>query len=733
MVAMTPGQGISYQHRIAWLAELAQMGYRVTNPELISQADPSFFQNYRTWMQELASLKGGHVKYVPLFSRFPEGVPDQFTHFKKRLIGYLANFWHVTADGRPQPGWVPDWLFNAQDFGADPITQLQHDELYEQALKAQASRQRDTHIEWTYLTLALAPDWSAALQKWMQSLLYAKAPIKAAWHADLTTLLDFYGVADLEANRLVHKENKAWVMRYAWQKGQYEQVLHLGSNATDVLRMFAALKGSDVSLSEPIRFPKLTRAQRRCVMQMLDQAPELAEDLMRYRALWRTVARYLHPGEFASKYPHVANTFRALHQGKLQTLNSKIENLLAEADLFAIRKDPTWGPLNLNARDHRSVAAELVPLLQAHPGVFARRLHEVLRKFEHQTDAILRAFEEVCMHVPFKNLLMLQTYFRTINEAEHRAVVNKHGKLLVMPNQSFAMLSDAQLQTVDAVLSLALSKHLARRNSWAGKKVWIDPMLGTYLVPLQQRKASEGLLTVGRGSKVAVPLGKVLRLFVYWKEQTLTTDLDLSVIQYDAKWNYLGHVSYTHLQDQGIVHSGDITSAPFGAAEFIDITLNQLPKEVHYLGVQVYRYAGEAFSEVDCHAGWMVRDKVDSRYASFDIKTVVNKVDLNGDGAYAIPLVVDIKHQQVVMTDLFVSGFPAYNRVENAYKSVAVLCQEVNHFVQTRPNMLELAYLHAGVRGAELVTERDQAEISFGTKDCTYNASDVGKILSELI
>jgi hypothetical protein len=181
------------------------------------------------------------------------------------------------------------------------------------------------------------------------------------------------------------------------------------------------------------------------------------------------------------------------------------------------------------------------------------------------------------------------------------------------------------------------------------------------------------------------------------------------------------------------VHSGDIQSAPLGAAEFIDITLSEIAPTTKYLAVQVYKYAGDAFSDMDCHAGWMWRTTTDNNIATFDIKTVANKFDLNGKGAYAVPLMLDVKQQEIVSTDLYVNALDFYNDVEGSLTDITVMCAELAKFVQTRPVLGDLAAAHVVARKATIVENKEDADISFGIKDCTYNVSDVELILSELI
>lgn len=712
ILGIAKGDGLSKAHQVTFLAELAKLGYQVTNPEMLEHVSISFLMDYKHLLETLAKKRGGDVDYVPLFKKFPDEVPNDAEYFLKRIVGFIGNKLNLFTDAvELQNGTkVPKWLFNIYEFGADPITQMQSKELFDSTVKENKKKKGDDHVEWINLRIVHDDLLVDELKDYLTRLVYAKSSIKEELHEDLFRLLDFLGADELDADLVVFKETKSLLMKYFWTKGNVEAVTKLAKTATDILRLFAALTDSDVSLTEKIKFPKLSRKARRTVLAVLERSASLAEDLNKYKGLWLEIGRYLHPSEYAKQYPRTAAMFDLLRNGKIETYNSKVEHLLALKEVDA-----------------------LLQHLETKPGVYARKLHEVLRRFPNKVNEILASFERNIAKVALKNLLVLKAYFSSINEAEYRTIVNKKGKMKVLPNNAFAALSKIQVDKVVLCLDKAIKNALAERKTWKEETIWVDPELMNYTIPLQQRKASDGVVTVGKGSRIKVDFTKVLRLFIYWKQTAVRTDLDLSCIQFDEKFNYLGHVSYTQLSANGILHSGDIQSAPNGAAEFIDITMSKLKENVRYLAVQVYKYSGEHFRDMDCHAGWMLREKATADIKTFDIKTVANKFDLNGVGGYAIPLMVDIREQVIISTDLYVSGIQFHNNVEGSVNDVSLLCAQLAQFVHTRPVIGDLAYAHVAARDGLLTEFKENATITFGTKDCTYNATDVEQILTELI
>lgn len=714
VVPIPRGKGVSPKRRIGLLSELARLGYEVKNPELLHESSDALFVGYADTVKTLREMRGGDVDYVPLFTGFPDEVPDDDAYFAKRVLGYIGNVagWFAKGDTLDSGLTVPEWLFDLKDFGADPISQFQDKALFDKGREAQRERAGDTHVEWMPLELVFEDDVLPLLEEWLRDALYAASSIKEELHEDVRELLSFFGASAIDADEITMKETQALVLETFWKAGDEAGVAAMATTPTDLLRLFAALTGTDVSLATKIRFPKFSRAQRRLVLGILDKAPSLAEDLKRYRGLWLELGRYIHPSEHGRTYKRAAKAFDLLRNGKIETFESKTEAFIADRDVES-----------------------LITHLSKRPGLFARKLHELLRRFPEFTHRILDAFAAKIDGVPLKTLLVLDKYFSTINDEELRVVINKKGAIKVLENTTQKALSEGQLERLAELLKAALVAQLSQRESWQGQRVWIDPELANYTVPLQQRAASDGLLSVGRGSRIAVDLDKVIRLFVYWKQAARRTDLDLSLMQMDEDFQYIGHVSYTQLSGAGIRHSGDLQSAPHGAAEFIDVDPKALASGVRYLAPQIYRYCGESFADTAAaHAGWMVRDRVDANIKSFDIKTVANKFDLRGRAAYCVPLLVDLEAKQIVIVDLYMGTRAFHNHVEGAHGDVSKACRAISRFTATRPDMRTLAQLHATARGASIFEgDPAEADISFGLADCTYNVGDTEAILANLL
>lgn len=682
------GAGLPPKQLAVVQAELVRLGIEVDR-EVLQALHPSWATHWPVIRQTLAELRGDQVSYVPLFKGFPDEVPDDEAYFVQRLLGYLG------VD-----------TFDRSSFGADPITQRYDAELFATALLEQSTRPDGSVQTLAFETLELH-EVDAALTRWASARLEATSSIPEVERADLQRVLVHLGADAFDLDRIGQKETAALVLSCFWRAGDLTAVRALAKTPTDLLRLFAALTDTDVSLSSVVRFPRFTRAQRRCVLQVLDDAPRLADDLLRFPGLWKSVARSLHTREYTKRFPRVVDAIQRLRAGELRSWESVTEAKLRHRDVSVLRH------------------------LAERPGSFARRLHQLVRLFD--SSEVLLAFDSVADQVPTKILLSLHAHFSSIEDDAHRAIVTKKGRIKVLPNPHQHALGPGTVAPVLVLLEQALLRALSNKASWAGKTVWLHPRLQDYTVPLQLRSASDGLLSLGRGSRVPVGEAAVIRLFVWWRQRARDTDLDLSAVTFDADFNYLGHVSYTQLSGQGMAHSGDMQSTgPEGASEFIDLDLAALSSDVAYIAPQIHRYSGESLDTVEAHAGWMLREAVDGSYAGFDPATVQNKFVVCGLGSFSVPFLLDVRSREIVLIDLYVGNGAWGSNSEGTLNGLSLAARAVADFTRTRPDLRTLAELHVRARGGTL-TDDPAADITFGIDKGTFQAEDPVGCLANLL
>jgi hypothetical protein len=239
----------------------------------------------------------------------------------------------------------------------------------------------------------------------------------------------------------------------------------------------------------------------------------------------------------------------------------------------------------------------------------------------------------------------------------------------------------------------------------------VDEALAAIVAPFNERTASRAAVALPRGSRVRIPDGPILRLFLHWCEPEVggrATDLDLSVAFYDETWRYVGVCSYYQLKFSGqtaqeiALSAGDLRDAPYpdGATEFVDLHRGRAGAEgIRYAVMVVNSYAGLPFSGLErAYAGLMLRS--DDGGIHFDPRTVALKFDLQGENGVFLPMVVDIQEDVMHWLDVYSTGQFKFNNVETSNGAIRTICPEMMAYFAggVRPSMCDLALLHAAAR-----------------------------------
>lgn len=247
--------------------------------------------------------------------------------------------------------------------------------------------------------------------------------------------------------------------------------------------------------------------------------------------------------------------------------------------------------------------------------------------------------------------------------------------------------------------------------------------------------------TLVRGSKLAFGDDKnTVRFFIWWKEVegdswNSRVDLDLSASAYSDRWSNKGAVTFYNLRESYAVHSGDITSAPNGAAEFIDVDINKaVSAGVRYIVMTVHGYTDQNFCDLpECFAGFMLREKPNSGEV-FDPRTVEDKADISMAARSGVPMIIDLVDRKVIWCDaaLKTNRYDSYwssgNTVASTRGSIELLGKAFTNI--QKPNLYDLFYLHALGRG-KVVTDESNADVVFSVKAGT--PFELDRIASEFM
>ncbi|MCG5213906.1 TerD family protein [Streptosporangium soli] len=574
-------------------------------------------------------LVGDHVQHNAYFIDFPENVPDTLEFWAGLLREALLD--PVTA-ARVQAPTLN--LLTLPGYG-----RYQH--AYTDLLAAHAELIPLAGDRVTVLELGGSLESEA--RELYFSLAGSETPPAAE---DLTALRSLASFCADQPEHIPVRENRAVVNEVRLAAGRTLLV----DTVTDVLRLACGCSGGDVTLATRTRFRSFRRAERRALLQALDTVatPAKLGDVRRHREQWKRLGERLHPHEYP-QFPRAAGVFEvARGVREAAGFDSRVE-----AALSAGR------------------TADAVKLLENAPGALLRRLDHLLRTSQ-SASAVLDAVERTVADASGRVLLSLREHLQNrLAPAAGRIFTNQHGKAWTVPD-SRSPLDEEVLWRAVAILD----EEITRRLPEPGRLI-VDPDVLDVALPLSGKAFSPGLGMLPRGSLSAVD-GELLRFFVHWRQAERRTDYDLSALMLDASYDNATHISWTNYANGFAEYSGDLTEAPDGASEFVNIRLADATQPI--IIPQVNVYDGEPFGEAaEAFFGYMTRD-AEQEGRPFEPRTVRMKSDLRGSGRVALPLVFlrgDDGAWRVKWLHLYLKGHPSFNQVEGNRVTAALLVRSI--------------------------------------------------------
>jgi hypothetical protein len=692
---------------------LQALGYTLS-PKVIQafqhQTTPvSSALQFSSILETLKEMKGVR-NYKPMYPNFPKQVIEASDAelYINAIIHYFS-FVLVDLTGDPDMIWLPTYVKDKRE----PLTEK---------------------VQLRVLDLATEKDAGDLFDR----IATSNTSISATDKEDLRILLNggCYGNLTEVFPAIKNKENLAFIG--ALLVDSTVDVSPYFKTTTDVLRLATALSNGDVSLTDDSKFKSFKNSERRYLLGLMEPIKNKEEDMLRWTERWLRLGERLHPGTFAKRFPTTFHAFRALRNNNNKKGNKKIVTFRSQVEA-AVRSSNT---------------AASIKLLVQRPGDFARRLDHVLREAEARGGNKVRvvdSFLEVAHEVSTPVLLQVMSHFEHRPNANLRVVLPKGNVAKVMSlDKPLPLLNESYCANVVN----GIKEVLAERFSALPKlgKVYIDPALKDCLVPFSQRSASKTLRTLVRGSKLAFGNEKdTLRFFIWWHdiksedEYARRVDLDLSAVLYDADWKHIGEVAFYNLrvgnshyskEDKGCyaVHSGDITSAPKGASEFIDINIPKAVEDgIRYVVMSVHGYTSQNFCDLpECFAGFMLREKPQSGEV-YDPRTVEDRADLAMAAQDGVPLIIDLVDRKVIWADAAIN--PHNHNVYGWRHTVASTRGTIELLGKAftsikKPNLYDLFSLHAKGRG-KLVMDESKADVVFSVKAGT--PFELDRIASEFM
>ncbi|MFJ4244716.1 hypothetical protein ACIP17_29410 [Streptomyces iakyrus] len=619
-------------------ATLASIGFKLSADaleRLSALSEAAVVHTAKRTLRTVSEMAGDHVRHNSYFIDFPANVPDT-EEFWMRCVA------KALADDASRGNVLTQLAHGVLDLLSLPAYgRYQH--TYEEMLAAQDELIASAGDRVT--VLHLGRDLDDELSDLYLALAGSTTPLGDDHLGDLRTLAERCALGP-QPESIPVRENRAIIN---------EARLAVGADllldtVVDVLRLACALSGGDATLQEPTRFRGFPRPVRRKLLAGLNAVvaanPGKLADVHAYREPFKRLGERLHPHEYP-RWPFAADVFAvARGEKEARSFDSRIEKLLDASDVLGA-----------------------VQLLKSAPGKLFRALDLLLRMAADQAerDAVLAAAVETAPDVSGRVVLSVREHFQNRERAsdQPRFFVNRRGRGWVAPDTRPPVPAadrDRLITALDAEM---------RRRLPAPDRLVLDPEVLDAALPLSGRATAAGLGVLPRGSTSAVD-GEHLRFFVYWKQAEKRTDYDLSALLLHSDYSTDSWLSYTSLKAVGGKHSGDVTEAPDGASEFINLSLERVRST--FIVPQVNIYAGEGFEETEeSFFGFMVRDG-EQKGRPFEPRTVRMKSELRGTGRVALPLVFKREHDgrwRAKWLHLYLRGISSANQVEENQLSVS--------------------------------------------------------------
>lgn len=164
---------------------------------------------------------------------------------------------------------------------------------------------------------------------------------------------------------------------------------------------------------------------------------------------------------------------------------------------------------------------------------------------------------------------------------------------------------------------------------------------------------------------------------------------------------------------------------------FLDMDLKMLQaRGVRFIVMCVSSYSGQSYCDLpECFAGWMSRTNLNSG-EPFEARTVEDRVDLDSDSRFSLPLVLDLQRREVLWTDIALRENPRFGTtVHGNLAGVSLMLRAMREMV--KPDLHALFSLHARARGG-LVDPPAEAATRFGIdRGATVTPLDGERIRAE--
>ena len=404
----------------------------------------------------------------------------------------------------------------------------------------------------------------------------------------------------------------------------------------DVIRMVDRLNCSEYE-NRNMKKLNLRNQDRKFIISVMDELFRLGKMELRScfekKKLWNGLLHHIH---YHAKTPEAIEFVDAMRGKDNRSVYSDFEAGMA--------------------RGHIREAADIL-LKEKGSGALLRNLDYLVSRCRSDED-----MEYILNLTDSKNVILLcQLLIRYGLEPGHPRTFRfvKHNRLRVHPESKWeqehrrSALSAEQTSILREKVLSNLKAVLANRLG----KVYIDPDMVRYALPLQESASQGGFGVLTRGTRLPIPEGNTIRGFTYWEK---VDDIDLSAfgITEDGRQIEFSWRTMASKQSKAITYSGDVTNGYDGGSEYFDVNLKvfreQFP-EVRYIIFCDNVFTRLPFSRCICRAGYMLRRKPNSGEI-FEPKTVESAFRIDCDSTFAYLFGIDLTKREFIWLNMARNG-----------------------------------------------------------------------------
>lgn len=635
----------------------------VTKKEFEETVDVTF--------RTLTEMVGAYVVFKPLYEGFPHHAVDKTDVIRNsRLVNNeLVDFLEQFSDASDEVNEL-----KTLDCGhrvADYMTQSECPICEYTAYDVELTIGKTSNFSVNTRLKEIGLITQDQLFSYVGSCVESKTGMSPQQELDLTKMVGVLTDDEIKAmidREMPFKETVSKVVNLLLDRFDYKTVFDITSKnvktAKDVMRV-----AEKVNKSEEYGKFKLSNSQRKLVAAYLNNIKNPLEDMIKERDKWVELNMAVHFGVFKKKYE---NAFKAVNTvlNKPQTIKT------------------FEGKLQIALIDEKNIG-KVVKLASQRPGIFARNLDNFSRKFPESIDLITDAFKDCGSSASMRVLVGARDNFasRLNNYTVSRVYINKRGFSNVI-DKDREEISEENCKKLITVIDEVIKEKL-KDSEYEGKSIFIDPSLTTRTLPMKMRSMKNSMFKAERGSSMKVSEDtNYLRFFTYWKEndESGSVDLDLSTTIVNENFTQIETCAYYDMHGKYSKHSGDFTSAPDGATEFVDINLDKLKsRNARYVVMYVNVFSYQSLDSFDAFCGVMCSD--DGVFdKTYDPLKVVDRFDLTCDARAVLALIYDIENKTMLWADM-----PSHNMTgSNIGSQMSTIENQFNYIMNINASFMKM-------------------------------------------